>query len=131
MNSHTQSQVFSATKEKVFAFLSDIQNLPKWATGFAKELKEISGEYKVVTPQGEIFFRMESDAKTGIIDMYGGPTKEQMAYFPSRVIAMPEDKSAYIFTNFQWQGIPDEVFAAQNKTLTEEFENIRKQVETR
>jgi len=56
----------------VFAFLSDIRNLPKWATGFAKELKDIDGEYKVVTPQGEIFFRMESDAGTGIIDMFGG-----------------------------------------------------------
>jgi len=131
MNSHTQVQVFSATKETVFAFLSNIQNLPKWATGFAKELKEIDGEYKVVTPQGEIFFRMESNAGTGIIDMYGGPTKEQMAYFPSRVIATPENKSAYMFTNFQWPGIPDEVFAAQNGTLVEEFENIIKQVETR
>jgi len=130
MKSHTQIQVFSATKEAVFSFLSDIRNLPKWATGFAKELKEVNGEYKVLTPQGEIFFRMELDAKTGTIDMYGGPTKEQMAYFPSRVIAMPEDKSAYIFTNFQWSGIPDEAFAVQNKTLIEEFENIRKQVET-
>jgi len=131
MRSHTQVQVFSATKETVFSFLSDIRNLPKWATGFAKELKEIDGEYKVVTPQGEIFFRMESDSKTGIIDMYGGPIKEQMAYFPSRVVTMPEDKCAYIFTNFQWPGIPDEMFTAQNKTLIEEFENIRQQVETR
>ncbi len=92
MRSHTQVQVFSASKETVFSFLSDIRNIPKWATGFAKELKEIDGEYKVITPQGEIFFRMESDSKTGTIDMYAGPTKEQMAYFPSRVITMPEDK---------------------------------------
>jgi len=130
MNSHTQTQIFSATKETVFAFLSEIQNLPKWATGFAKELKNIDGEYKVVTPQGEIFFRMESDAGTGVIDMYGGPTKKQMAYFPSRVLAMPESKSAYMFTNFKWPGIPEEMFVAQNETLVEEFENIRKHVES-
>jgi len=130
MNSHTQTQIFSATKETVFAFLSEIQNLPKWATGFAKELKDTDGEYKVVTPQGEIFFCMESDAGTGVIDMYGGPTKEQMAYFPSRVLSMPENKSAYMFTNFQWPGIPEEVFAAQNGTLVEEYENIRKHVES-
>lgn len=131
MKSHTQTKIFSATRETVFAFLSDIRNLPKWATGFAKELKEIDGAYKVVTPQGEIFFHMESNAGTGTIDMYGGPTKEQMAYFPSRVLAMPENKSAYTFTNFQWPGIPEEVFAAQNGTLAEEFENIRKHVEER
>jgi hypothetical protein len=131
MNSHTQVQIFSATKEVVFSFLSDIQNLPKRATRFAKELKEVDGEYKVVTPQGEIFFRMELDTKTGVIDMYGGPTKEHMAYFPSRVIAMPGGNSAYVFTNFQWPDIQDEVFAAQNKTLIEEFENIREHVEVK
>ena len=131
MKSHTQVQVFSASKETVFSFLSDIRNLPKWATGFAKELKEIDGEYKVVTPQGEIFFRMELDSKTGIIDMYGGPTKEQMAYFPSRVLEMPGGGSAYIFTNFQWPGIPEEIFTIQNETLVEEFENIKKHVEAK
>ena len=129
MNSYTQTQVFSATKETVFAFLSDVRNLVKWATAFAKELKEVDGKYKVTTPQGEIYFRMESDAKTGVIDMYGGPTEDQMAHFPSRVIALPSGDSAYQFTNFQWPSVPDEMFTAQNETLIEEFENIRQQVE--
>ncbi len=130
MNNHTQTKIYSAAKETVFAFLSDIQNLPKWATGFAKEVKSVEGKYKVLTPQGEIFFRMESDEKTGIIDMYGGSTEDQMAYFPSRVITMPEGKCAYIFTSFQWPGLPDEIFISQNETLIEEFENIGKWVET-
>jgi len=130
MNSHSKTQIFLATKETVFSFLSDIQNLPKWATGFAKELKDIGGDFKVVTPQGEIFFRMVSDADTGIIDMFGGPEKDQMAYFPSRVLEISEHKSAYTFINFQWPGIPDETFSVQNETLVEEFENIRKHVET-
>jgi len=131
LNNHTQIKIYSATKGRVFSFLSNIQNLPKWATGFAKEVKSFGGKYKVLTPQGEIFFRMESDEKTGIIDMYAGPTENQMAYFPSRVIAMPEGKCAYIFTNFQWPGIPDEIFSSQNETLIEEFENIGKYVEAK
>ncbi len=129
MNSYTKTQAFDASKEVVFSFLSDIQNLTKWATGFAKELKEVDGEHKVVTPQGEIYFRLELDEKMGVIDMYGGPTKEKMAYFPSRVIALPNGSCAYQFTNFQWAGVPDEMFSTQNETLTEEFENIRQQVE--
>ncbi len=51
MKSHTQTKVFSATKETVFSFLSDIRNLTKWAIGFAKELKEIDGEYRMVAAQ--------------------------------------------------------------------------------
>ena len=130
MNSHTQTKVFSATKETVFSFLSDIQNLTKWATGFAKDVKSVEGKYKVITPQGEeVFFRMETDEKSGIIDMYIGPKEGQMAYFPGRVMEISKNKSAYSFTNIQYRGISDEVFAAINKTLIEEFENIRKHVE--
>ena len=130
MNSHTQTRVFSATKEAVFAFLSDIQNLPKWATGFAKEMKRVDGKHKVVTPQGEMFFRLDSNESTGIVDMFAGPAEDQMACFPSRVIALPGGNSAYTFTNFQWPGIPDDVFAVQNETLDEEFEVLAKQVES-
>ncbi len=128
MNSHTQTQVFSVTKETLFAFLSDIQNLPKWATGFALEVKDVDGKCKVVTPEGEIFFRMESDVKTGIIDMYCGSTEDQLAYFPSRVLALADGNSAYHLSNFQWPDVTDEMFATENKTLAEEFENIRHQL---
>ncbi len=129
MNSHTQTQVFSATKESLFAFLSDVQNLPKWATSFALELKEADGKCKVVTPDGEIFYQMESDIDTGIIDIYCGATEDEMVYFPSRVVALPDGNSAYHLTNFQWPDVTDEMFATENKTLAEEFENIRQQLE--
>ena len=129
MKSHTQTQTFTASKETVFTFLSDIQNLPKWATGFAQAVKEVDGKFKVITPDGEIFFRMESDIQTGIIDMYCGDSEDEMAYFPSRVISLPDGNSAYHITNFQWPGITDEMFATENEILAEEFKNIRQLVE--
>lgn len=129
MNIHTESKVILATKEKVFTFIANINNLPKWATGFAKEVKNVDGKYKVITEQGEIFFRMKSDADTGVIDMYGGPAEDRMIYFPSRVVALPGGTCAYHFTNYQWPGVTDEAYASQNKTLTEEFENIRQYME--
>lgn len=125
MNSQTQTQVFSKTKKKLFEFLSDIHNLPKWATSFALEIKQVDDKYKVVTPDGELFFRIDSDEKTGIIDMYCGLTEDKMDYFPSRVLALPDGNSAYHITNFQWPGVSAEMFAAENKTLVEELNNIR------
>lgn len=129
MNCHTQTQVFSATKKTVFDFLSDIKNLPKWATGFALGVKEVDGKDIVVTSDGDLLFQIDSDAKTGIIDMYCGPTEDEMAYFPSRVLALPDDKSAYHITNFQWPGVSDEMFVTENDTFVEELENIRQLVE--
>jgi len=83
MKNHTGTVVFNASKNKVFDFISDINNLTTWATGFAREYRFENGKHKVLTPAGEIYFRMESNHESGVIDMWGGPTEEEMAYYPS------------------------------------------------
>ena len=83
MKTSTHTLALNASKADVFAFLSNIENLPKWATVFCKELKTDDHiRYKVVTPEGEIFFRIEADINTGVIDMYGGPAQDKIAYWP-------------------------------------------------
>ena len=62
MKSSTHTLTVRASKDRTFDFLSRIENLPKWATLFCKELKPMAGgRYKVITPQGEIFFRIDGD----------------------------------------------------------------------
>jgi|SRR5579864_1415389 len=130
MNSRTHTLSLRASKEKAFEFLSKIENLPKWATLFCRELRATEdGRHKVVTPQGEIFFRIEADPQTGVIDMYGGPAEEQMAYWPARVVDTPGHGSVFIFTAFQYPGVKDEEFALQCEGLKQEFPHIAAQVE--
>lgn len=114
MQTSTHTLELDAPKSEAFRFLSNIENLPKWATLFCKQLKRDSaGRHKVLTPEGEIFFRIRSDAKTGIIDMYGGPAEDHMAYWPARVVERPGHGSLFIFTAMKYPGVPDEAFAAQ------------------
>ena len=40
----------------MFAYLSKIENLPEWATEFARELRYEDGKAKVVNGLGEFFF---------------------------------------------------------------------------
>jgi len=130
MNTSTHTLALAASKKVTFAFLSRIENLPKWATRFCRELrKDAEGRDKVVTPQGEIFFRMVSDAATGVIDMYGGPAPDQEAYWPARVVERPGSGSLFIFTAMQYPDVPDDAFAAQCEGLAAEFEHIRELVE--
>jgi hypothetical protein len=130
MNTNTHTLALTASKETAFAFLSRIENLPKWATRFCKELKkDAEGRDKVVTPQGEIFFRLAPDPATGVIDMYGGPAPDQEAYWPARVVERPGSGSLFIFTAMQYPGIPDEAFAAQCEGLKAEFEHIKELLE--
>ena len=55
---------------------------------------------------GEFFFSIAADERTGVIDMYAGPTKDAMAVFPTRVVALSDGHTAYSFTMFQARRCP-------------------------
>jgi hypothetical protein len=116
--------VLGSSPHEAFAYLSEIENLPDWATEFARELRREGDDYKVVNGLGEFFFEIRADAANGVIDMYAGPTKDEMALFPTRVVALPGGGAAYSFTMFQGPGMPDELFESQHESLKREFRNI-------
>jgi hypothetical protein len=126
MRSETVTTVVDAPQGEVFDYMSDIENLPKWATEFARELKRVGDDYKVVNGLGEFFFAIHADSTTGVIDMYAGPAKDQMALFPTRVVALPGGRSAYSFTMFQAPDMPDELFESQHASLRREFGQIER-----
>jgi hypothetical protein len=126
MVSRTVTAVLDAPAERVFGYLSQVENLPDWANEFARELHFVDGKAKVVNGLGEFFFVIEADAGTGVIDMYAGPTEEELALFPTRVVPLPDGTTAFTFTMFQGPGMPDELFDSQHESLLREFENIKR-----
>lgn len=127
MSSRTVTAVLEAPKEQVFDYLSQIANLPKWASEFARELKYEDGKAKVVNGLGEFYVSIDADPDTGVIDMYAGPTESELALFPTRVVALPAGGSAFSFTMFQGAAMPDELFESQYQSLLREFENIERE----
>jgi hypothetical protein len=125
MINRTVTAVLDASKAEVFAYLSRVENLPEWATDFARELKYEDGEAKVVNGLGEFYFTIDADPETGVIDMYAGPSEDELALFPTRVVALGDSRSAYSFTMFKAPGMPDELFESQYASLRREFDNIR------
>ena len=124
MRSETVTVVLSAPQKAVFDYLSDIEKLPEWATEFARELKREGADYKVVNGLGEFYFEINADAESGVIDMFAGPSKDQMAIFPTRAVQLPDGRTAFSFTMFQAPGMPDELFESQHQSLKREFANI-------
>src|SRR5437762_13710086 len=114
MRHHTVTATLAAPRDEVFAYLADIEKLPEWATEFAGELKLVDGRHKVVNGLGEFFFEIRADEETGVIDMYAGPSDEELALFPARVVALGQERTAFVFTMFQPPGQPDELFEAQH-----------------
>ncbi len=127
MRSRTVTAVFPAPPERVFDYMSDIENLPRWATEFARELKVVDGKHVVVNGLGEFLFEIRADERTGVVDMYAGPSEEQMGVFPTRVVELPGGASAYSFTMFQAPDMPDELFESQYESLRREFENLERE----
>jgi hypothetical protein len=126
MRSRTVTAVLDADRETVFDYLSDIERLPEWATEFARVLRREGEDYKVVNGLGEFYFAIQADRETGVIDMFAGPSKQQMAVFPTRAVALPDGRTAYSFTMFQGPDMPDELFDAQHASLQREFANIER-----
>jgi hypothetical protein len=126
MRSATVTTVLRAPQSTVFEYMADIQHLPEWATEFARELRREGDDYKVVNGLGEFYFTIQADAASGVIDMFAGPTKDAMAVFPTRAVALPDGRTAYSFTMFQAPDLPDDLFDAQYASLRREFHNIER-----
>jgi len=127
MKSKTVTTVLPAPRERVFAYLADVENLPRWATEFARELKVVDGRHKVVNGLGEFYFEIRADPETGVIDMLAGPEPDRLALFPTRVVGLGPEQSAFTFTMFQWPGQPDDLFESQYASLRRELDNVERE----
>ena len=124
MRHATVTTVLEAPRDVVFDYMADIENVPRWATEFARELKREPDGYRVVNGLGEFRFEIRADRRIGVIDMYAGPDADRLAVFPSRAVGLPDGRTAYSFTMFQAPDMPDELFEAQHASLQREFANI-------
>ena len=124
MRTATVTTVIDAPRDAVFSFLADVDNVPLWATEFARELRRDGDRHVVVNGLGEFVFQIRADEQTGLIDMFAGPSEDEMALFPTRAVALADGRTAYAFTMFQGPGMPDELFESQHASLVREFRNI-------
>ena len=124
MRSETVTTVLDASADDVFEYLSKVENLPEWADEFARELTWRDGEAVVRNGLGQFVVRIHADPETRVIDMLAGPTRDELAVFPTRVVELPGERAAFSFTMFKAPGVPDEVFESQHASLIREFENI-------
>jgi hypothetical protein len=125
MRSESVTVILDAPSTEVFDFLARVESMPEWATEFARELRWEQGQPKVVNGLGEFWVRIEADPETGVIDMLAGPRPEELALFPTRVVPLPGERSAFTFTMFQGPDMPDELFESQHASLLRELAGLQ------
>jgi hypothetical protein len=126
LNTITKTCVVNVSKDSVFAFLSDIHNLPKWSTKFVKKIIPLNGKYRAITPIGEVFIRLDVNESAGLIDIYAGSTEDHMTPAFLRIISLPDRSTAIMFTFFQYASTSDTIWEIFCEWIKVEVENIRK-----
>ncbi len=124
MRSDTTTITIETDPKDVVAFVSDPRNLPRWAIGFAKGVRQDGGRWVVSTGQGDVSVAIDVDEQSGTVDfrMEVAPGVEAVAY--SR--AVPNgDGTEYVFTQFQQPGVPDELFGQLVAAIRHELVTLK------
>jgi hypothetical protein len=126
MRTHTASIHVDAAPAAVLDLVSDLDQLPRWAVGFARAVERDGDDSRcvVVTGSGDrmpVGVRCDRDA--GVVDF-------DVAGVPAYTRAMEIDGSTlYAFTMVQAPEMPDAVFDAQIAALEHELVVLKSIVE--
>jgi len=128
--SETLSVTIQTSFDKAWSFIADPENLHLWTVDFALSPPKKAGDiYKVETPRGVIELFVKSNLETGTIDFYFGRDGHYRCS-PSRLL--PYDEGVlYIFTQFEPQDAPLELFDKLVSNVKIELQILREQLESK
>jgi hypothetical protein len=96
---------------EAYAFLSQPENFPKWASGLAGSLKKDGDDWVAETPEGRAIVRFSERNSFGVLDHSVTLPRGATVYVPLRVVAK-EGGCELVLTLFRRPGMSDERFAA-------------------
>lgn len=120
MRADTRTIAVEADPGEVFRLVADPSQLPRWAVGFAKAIRQEGEGWVVQTGTGEVPLRVRADPATGTVDFVMRPTPDEELVASSRVLARGRG-AEYVFTQMQPPGMPDEVFQANVSAVVHEL----------
>lgn len=128
--SRTLSVSIERQPQEVYRFISDPQNLPKWATSFCQSVKKSRDEWIVETPLGPMKIRFVERNDFGVLDHYVSPTPDQEILNLMRVVPNGTG-SEVIFTLFQLPEISNDRYAEDLGMVERDLKVLKSVLENR
>lgn len=128
LKSKTLSVSARCQPEKAYRFVTNPENLPKWAAAFCKSVRKAEGEWIVETPQGPVKLRFVPKNDLGVADHYVSPAPGVDIYVPMRVVANGSD-SEVMLTLFQQADMSDEVYAQDIRWVEQDLRTLQRILE--
>ena len=128
MKSKTLTVSIDCSPKKVYAFVSNAKNLPKWAKTFCKSVKKTGRQWLMNTSLGPLKLRFAPKNNLGVLDHFIKPPKGQDIVVPMRVISNGKT-SEVVFTLFQRPGMTDADFYRDIGMVQQDLKTLRAALE--
>ena len=109
---------------KVYEFVSNPENLPKWAKGLGKSVTKHGPDWIVDTPEGSMKVRFADKNKFGVLDHYVTTASGVEVYVPMRV-AINGSGSEVILTLFRLPDMSGEKYAEDMKLVERDLRTLK------
>lgn len=129
MKSQTITVYIAAPADRVYAFASREENLPRWVPSFFRAVTREGDEWVVDSPLGKAAFAFAGKNPFGVLDHRIRLASGEEFFNPMRVIANGQD-SELIFTLFQSEGMSDQDFARDAETVRSDLDVLRRLMES-
>jgi len=124
MSSRTLSVSIRCSPDKVYEFVTDPQNLPKWAQGLGQSVRKQGPDWMVDTPQGPMKIRFADKNPFGVMDHNVTTPTGVEVYVPIRVLANGSG-SEVIFTLFRLPDMTDEKYAEDMQLVERDLSALK------
>ena len=122
------SIVIVCPPRKVYEFVSNPENLPRWAAGLCKSVRKSDADWIAETPQGVIKIRFAEKNDFGVLDHYVKLESGIEVYVPMRVVPNGSG-SEVIFTLFRTPDMSDKQFAEDAGMVERDLKTLKSVLE--
>jgi hypothetical protein len=112
----------------VYDFVSNLENLPRWASSTFPSIKEVNGEWVVDTPHGQNKVMLAERNNFGILDHHVRLTSGIEVYVPMRVVKNGNG-SEVMLTVFRTPEMTDEGYAKDIETVEKDLNHLKTIIE--
>ena len=110
--------------DQVYEFVSDPENLPKWAAGLSGSIKKVDDDWITESPMGTVKVKFAEKNKFGVLDhdvtlSSGAKFHNPMRVFPSN------DGSELVFTVYRRPDVSDQEFAQDAQSVEKDLAKLK------
>jgi hypothetical protein len=124
LSSRTLSVTIRCDPGKVYEFVTNPENLPKWAQGLGGSVRKQGPDWMVDTPQGPMKIRFADRNSFGVMDHYVTTPSGDEVHVPMRVLANGSG-SEVIFTLFRLPDMSDEKYAEDMRLVERDLRALK------